>query len=220
LVVEIGCGTGLVLRRVRDAGVPEGMLCGVDISELMIRNAAVALPESRLMAAPFETISLNEPVQVAYFCGALHHLPDKLLVAAKLREIVRPGGYALICEPNQEWLFQNVWLNRLARATNPFWLWLWMVNREAFRQGKRATRELGESPFHEHLRASHVLEMMSKGFRPIAHSTDFALTRLFESVITRPGLPLSLVGRLDRWAKLLAPNRGGRISMLFQREQY
>jgi ubiquinone/menaquinone biosynthesis C-methylase UbiE len=217
-VVEIGCGTGLALRCVRDTGVPESLLCGVDISESMVHNAGMSLPESRFIAAPFETITLDEQVQVAYFSSALHHLPDKKLVGAKLREIVRPGGYVLVGEPNEDWLFQNVWLNRLARVLNPLWLWLWMWNRESFRQSKRTMHEIGESAFHEHLRADDVLKMMREGFRLVEYSTDFGVTRLFESVIVRAGQSLSLVRWMDAWMRSLAPQRGGKLIMMFQRE--
>lgn len=101
-VVEIGCGKGHLLARLR-ATRPQrpGLLLGLDVS-----RAVTALPPLGLAGAmsdgeflPLRTGS----VAAVLYAGSLHHMID---YGAALREavrVLRPGGLLLIYEPLTSW---------------------------------------------------------------------------------------------------------------------
>lgn len=90
-VLEVGCGTGLLLERVaRFAATAHG----IDLSTGMLDRArarGLAVTEASATALPFDDAS----VDVAYSFKVLAHIPD---IAGALREmarVVRPGGVVL-----------------------------------------------------------------------------------------------------------------------------
>ncbi|HWU87934.1 MAG TPA: class I SAM-dependent methyltransferase, partial [Kofleriaceae bacterium] len=90
-VLEVGCGTGLILSRV--AGFAR-TACGIDLSAGMLAHAAgrgLAVAQASATELPIATAS----VDVAYSFKVLAHIQD---IAGALREmarVVRPGGWVL-----------------------------------------------------------------------------------------------------------------------------
>ena len=90
-VLEVGCGTGLILERV--AGFARSAR-GIDLSGGMLAKAAargLAVAQASATTLPIATAS----VDVAYSFKVLAHIPD---IAGALREmsrVVRPGGWVL-----------------------------------------------------------------------------------------------------------------------------
>lgn len=108
-VLEVGCGTGLLLERVaRFAAAAHG----IDLSAGMLDRArarGLAVTEAPATALPFDDASFD----VAYSFKVLAHIPD---IAGALREmarVVRPGGLVLA-------EFYNARsLRRLVKAVKP-----------------------------------------------------------------------------------------------------
>jgi ubiquinone/menaquinone biosynthesis C-methylase UbiE len=90
-VLEVGCGTGLILDRVARFA---SRAHGIDLSGGMLAHAAargLAVAQASATALPIATAS----VDVAYSFKVLAHIPD---IAGTLREmarVVRPGGWVL-----------------------------------------------------------------------------------------------------------------------------
>ena len=90
-VLEVGCGTGLILDRVRGFARHAS---GIDLSGGMLARAAARgldVAQASATALPIATAS----VDVAYSFKVLAHVPD---IAGALREmarVVRPGGWVL-----------------------------------------------------------------------------------------------------------------------------
>ena len=90
-VLEVGCGTGLILDRVHRFA---RSAAGIDLSGGMLRRAAergLAVAQASATALPIATAS----VDVAYSFKVLAHVAD---IGAALREmarVVRPGGWVL-----------------------------------------------------------------------------------------------------------------------------
>lgn len=109
-VLELGCGTGLILERV--AGVAEKAV-GVDLSEGMAqlaRDRGLDVRTASVCDLPFE----DDEFDLTYSFKVLAHVPD---VGAAIREasrVTRPGGHLLL-------EFYNPWsLRYLAkRAVGP-----------------------------------------------------------------------------------------------------
>lgn len=88
-VLEVGCGTGLVLERVASfARRAEG----VDLSPGMLAKArarGLTVQEASATDLPFEDASFD----VAYSFKVLAHVPEIDRALAEMARVVRPGGY-------------------------------------------------------------------------------------------------------------------------------
>jgi len=90
-VLEVGCGTGLILHRV---GQFARAAMGIDLSGGMLAKAAsrgLVVAQASATELPVATASID----VAYSFKVLAHIPD---IAGALREmarVVRPGGWVL-----------------------------------------------------------------------------------------------------------------------------
>ena len=96
LVLEAGCGSGLFLRHLREAGYA---VEGVETSK-----ADVAYARERLGLTVFEgtleTLPLEsgryEAVVMVY---VLEHIPDPAATLARIRSLLKPGGWAVLGLP-------------------------------------------------------------------------------------------------------------------------
>jgi ubiquinone/menaquinone biosynthesis C-methylase UbiE len=108
-VLEVGCGTGLILGRV---GGFARTATGIDLSGGMLAKAAArgqAVAQASATDLPIATAS----VDVAYSFKVLAHIPDIAGAMAEMARVVRPGGY-VIAE------FYNARsLRRLVKAVKP-----------------------------------------------------------------------------------------------------
>ena len=90
-VLEVGCGTGLILDRVR--GFARGA-AGIDLSGGMLAKAVhrgLAVAQASATALPFADAS----VDVAYSFKVLAHIPPIAQALAEMARVVRPGGWVL-----------------------------------------------------------------------------------------------------------------------------
>jgi SAM-dependent methyltransferase len=88
LVVEVGCGTGRLLREFRDYRT-----LGVDPALPMLQQArGVRVVRGVAEALPVR----NASTDLAFASLAFHHFADQALAAAELRRVLRPGGHAAI----------------------------------------------------------------------------------------------------------------------------
>ena len=108
-VLEVGCGTGLILGRVAQFARAAR---GIDLSAGMLAKAA----ERGLRVAQASATDLpiaSESVDVAYSFKVLAHIPDITRAMHEMARVVRPGGY-VIAE------FYNARsLRRLVKAVKP-----------------------------------------------------------------------------------------------------
>src|SRR5690348_5346063 len=108
-VLEVGCGTGLILGRVREFA---RTATGIDLSGGMLAKAAargLAVAQASATDLPIATAS----VDVAYSFKVLAHIPDIAGTMREMARVVRPGGH-VIAE------FYNARsLRRLVKAVKP-----------------------------------------------------------------------------------------------------
>lgn len=98
LVLDAGCGPGLVCRALLDAG---HRVVGVDLSARMIERARARCPESD--RATFVRGSLYEidpggPFDATISRYVLHHVADPLAFVRRQVELVRPGGVVVLSD--------------------------------------------------------------------------------------------------------------------------
>jgi tRNA (cmo5U34)-methyltransferase len=97
-VVDLGCGTGTIARRIKDV-YPLAQVTCVDIAEKMLQIAQVKLGEAgddlRYQLANFEDYEFDATYDVAVSSLALHHLMsdnDKIKFYKKIYDCLTLGG--------------------------------------------------------------------------------------------------------------------------------
>jgi ubiquinone/menaquinone biosynthesis C-methylase UbiE len=104
-VLEVGCGTGLVLSKVMNVA---GHAVGVDLSRGMIEKArarGLSVVRGSATALPFA----NDAFDVVYSFKVLAHVPNIAMALTEIARVTRPGGIMLL-------EFYNPWsLRYLAR---------------------------------------------------------------------------------------------------------
>ena len=91
-VVDVGCGDGAFVRRLRAAGADA---LGVDID---VARAWEADPDGRYLTGGAEALPLDDAsVDVAVLMRSLHHVPDPDAAFPELRRVVRDLVY--VAEP-------------------------------------------------------------------------------------------------------------------------
>jgi ubiquinone/menaquinone biosynthesis C-methylase UbiE len=91
-VLEVGCGTGLVLSRVAQVARRAE---GVDLSPGMLAHArerGLRVREGDATKLPFDDASFD----VVYAFKVLAHVPDVDRAIAEMVRVVRPGGHVLV----------------------------------------------------------------------------------------------------------------------------
>ncbi len=113
-VVDVGCGPGNVLRRIRQLR-PDAYLTGIDIDPAIIR---IAEKRSRMQNIAYHVASIddthlpNTSADVVLSTLMFHHLSTETKIAAfqEARRILKPSGVFLLCDfslpTNEHW-----WLN-------------------------------------------------------------------------------------------------------------
>ena len=97
-ILDIGCGTGTMLRKMADSCPINGY--GIDIQENMINEAKRKCPEmlfhvSRCEETPFE----DDTFDAIITCLAYHHFSDREGFAKESARILKPGGVLYIADP-------------------------------------------------------------------------------------------------------------------------
>ncbi|MFI5271752.1 MAG: class I SAM-dependent methyltransferase [Ktedonobacterales bacterium] len=124
-VLDAACGTGLLLRRLRDA-LPRAELYGVEASEEMLAQARSALPPGENVQLIRATIGAGPRADLPFAprtfdlvtcANALHYFPDPVATLAGLAELLASGGQLVLVD--------------FARRAPPFpWpLFEWLVRR-------------------------------------------------------------------------------------------
>jgi SAM-dependent methyltransferase len=94
LIAEVGCGDGLNLDLLREAGCTR--LVGMDISPRLVahvRSAPVFIGDVYRLAV------MNGALDAVLVDSVLHHLTPLDAALAELRRVLRPGGRLCVLEP-------------------------------------------------------------------------------------------------------------------------
>jgi ubiquinone/menaquinone biosynthesis C-methylase UbiE len=98
--LELGCGTGVFLRRVAHSGAA---LLGLDLSQDLLARArrnVEALANVRLVCGNAEALPFADGTfDTVYGSSVLHHLGLERALSEVYR-VLRPGGRAVFAEPN------------------------------------------------------------------------------------------------------------------------
>ena len=102
-VLDVGCGTGQYVRRIREL---PAMSYGIDIEAARVREGAAMTPGLMLASADalpfadgsFDVILLNEVIE---------HVGDERATLAESARVLSPGGHLVIYAPNRGFPFET-----------------------------------------------------------------------------------------------------------------
>jgi SAM-dependent methyltransferase len=102
-MLEVGCGTGVVLEAVAHR-FPEMHLVGVDRSSEALRIARDRV-SAQLVRSDAKDLAFDGEFDVVGAFDVLEHIDDDRAVLRRLATAVRPGGGCLITVPQYQWLW-------------------------------------------------------------------------------------------------------------------
>ena len=107
-VLDVGCGTGRLLRAAHDRW-PNARLLGVDPSEGMVQ-AGRALTPAEIHLAGAEEIPLpDRSVDLAFSTIAFHHWTDAARGLREVARVLRPGGaFILVDNIGPDWIARRL----------------------------------------------------------------------------------------------------------------
>ena len=88
-VLDLGCGTGPLTRRIADAGAD---VVGVDASPAMVGRARAAYPDLRFDVADATTMAFDRPFDAIFSNAVLHWVRPPEAAVARMFAALRPGG--------------------------------------------------------------------------------------------------------------------------------
>jgi ubiquinone/menaquinone biosynthesis C-methylase UbiE len=100
-IVDMACGTGAITRLIAEEMVCQGhrrtRIIGVDPSAEALRLARKSMQEMRVNAdfiqgEAADLASIVHDADAAFFCNAIHLVPDKLSAFQQMAAILAPGG--------------------------------------------------------------------------------------------------------------------------------
>ena len=115
-VIDIGCGTGTILKTLSGMERIEGH--GIDVEPEMLKVAKTKcsnmdIRECSCEDTPYEDNSFD----VITACMAYHHFPDKDAFAKEALRILKPNGTLYIADPNFPLPIRKI-INLLAKGFN------------------------------------------------------------------------------------------------------
>jgi len=123
-VLEIGCGDGRSLHRLRTRVGPRGRVLALDASAGMVRRARERVREAgwenvHVLRADAARPPLAGPVDAVYAAMSVSAMPDPEAVARAARRLLRPGGRMAVLDARP---FEGPWAP-LNRAVVPVSRW-------------------------------------------------------------------------------------------------
>ncbi len=106
VLLDDGCGTGAFLEFVRRRGTPVERYVGIDVSRGMLAHAKRRLDASGnshvlVQADACRLPFASDTFDVVYARALLHHLPEPLLGVREIARVLKPGGVAVVLDPNK-----------------------------------------------------------------------------------------------------------------------
>lgn len=106
-LLEIGCGTGVVLAAVAEA-FPQASLVGSEVSTAGLGFAAEHVPGATLVQMDGRRVPYENEFDVVAAFDVLEHIAEDVSVLGQMHRAVRRGGGIVVSVPQHPWLWSAV----------------------------------------------------------------------------------------------------------------
>lgn len=106
-LLEIGCGTGFVLRGLREA-LPSAEVSGSEIFTTGLSYASRRSPGADLFQMDARRIPFREHFDLIGAFDVIEHIEDDEVVLSEILKALKPGGGILLTVPQHAWLWSPV----------------------------------------------------------------------------------------------------------------
>lgn len=106
-LLEIGCGTGFVLRRL-SAEWPEAEVFGSDVFTSSLSFASARVPHASLLQMDATKPVFEDAFDVVAACDVIEHIDRDDLVLSSMRQALRSGGTLLVTVPQHRHLWSSI----------------------------------------------------------------------------------------------------------------
>lgn len=97
-IIEVGCGTGWLCERLRKFGT----VTGTDLADEVLARAAQKWPDVNFISGDFLSLDLPRAgFDVVVTLEVLSHFEDQAAFAARLAELLKPGGLLILATQNR-----------------------------------------------------------------------------------------------------------------------
>ena len=118
-VLDVGCGTGYLLRRLAGR-VPQALeLAGIDVAPAMIEAARAMAADSRIRFATGTAEELPYPTQMfdlVVSTTSFDHWADQRAGLAECARVLAPGGHLVLIDQFSAWLVPTLLGGRRSKA--------------------------------------------------------------------------------------------------------
>ena len=115
-VLDVGCGTGTILRKMAEVCNIDGY--GIDMAENMIAEAKRKCPDMNIQVAKCENTPFeSQTFDVITACMAYHHFSDSIGFAKEAARLLKPGGCLYITDPRFPFIVRKT-MNGIFRFFN------------------------------------------------------------------------------------------------------
>lgn len=188
-ILDIGCGDGILLKKIRDIGERDNLplsLTGLDVSLIRLKRTRKR-SGAEVVNADASHLPFADSVYDLVFCSqVMEHLPEPGKALAELGRVVKAGGVVIISLPVASWY--TIMMSKLGRKV------AFLDEVEHLREYSCVRMERFESI------KEFVYALKEAGLRPATYRGVYYLEggRLWDFMHKRGWRILSLVTLLDR----------------------
>lgn len=206
-ILEIGCGTGNLTRRIEGCVGKKSIIVGLDLSRKMIDVAKEKVKITNLVIALGEKLPFaGNSFDLIVGGGILHHIPDLDSFFKEISRVAKTKGKIVFYEPYEGGILDISLFRKAVKALLlPVIILLWRLNKEKIRS--LPTQKF--SPAHRHLTKQEIANSLPGWHLCFTH-TD-VVTPLFEGITFDTDFDWALcnvVNMLDRILRMFMKGGG------------
>lgn len=103
-ILDIGCGSGTLLKKLSKIVKPGVELFGLDISERLCEITRKNNPQAKIICGDAEALPFNDSqFDFVFMTEALEHMLNYNQALSEVRRVLRQGGIFIVTVPNRDW---------------------------------------------------------------------------------------------------------------------
>ncbi len=103
-ILDVGCGRGFLLKKLKAVAEDGTQLYGLDISPKLVEIAKSNVPDAQIVVGDAEALPYeNGMFDTIFMTEALEHMLDFKKALSEIARVLKPGGTFIVTVPNRDW---------------------------------------------------------------------------------------------------------------------